>query len=108
MRKIIMAMAVMTAISFSAELPICEEFVGEENVQCVSGEKQAVIITTHKDGTKTYEFFSEGKKAYIEVGENKIYASSGMRHLAVASIPTEDVERYVSEVFDAVVEDIGF
>lgn len=108
MRKILFTIAVMATFCFSANLPICEEFNGEKNVQCVSGEKQAVIITTHEDGSKTYEFFVGDKKAYIELGENTIYASSGLRTLDVAKIPSEDVEKYVSEVFGAVVDDIGF
>lgn len=107
MRKLFVTLAVLANFSL-AELPICAEFQGEKNVQCVSGKNQAVIITTHADSTKTYEFFVGNKKAYIELGENKIYASSGLRHLDVAKIPAEDTERYISEVFDSVIEDIGF
>jgi len=108
MRKLFVTIALMATFTFSANLPICEEFKGEKNVKCIKGEKQAVIITTHADGSKTYEFFVGDKKAYIELGENKIYASSGLRHLNVAKIPAEDTERYISEVFDSVIEDIGF
>lgn len=108
MRKLLFTIAILATFTFSANLPICEEFKGEKNITCLKGEKQAVIITTHADGSKTYEFFVGDKKAYIELGESKIYASSGLRHMDVAKIPAEDVERYVRDVFESVVEDIGF
>lgn len=108
MRKILLAIALMAISAFAVDLPICEEFNLEFGVDCVATETQAVIITYHEDGSRTYEYYANGQKAYLEVGENKIYASSGKRTLAVNNIPSDDKDGYITEVFNAVLEDIDF
>ena len=87
MRKFFVTLAVLANFSL-AELPICAEFQGEKNVQCVSGKNQAVIITTHADSTKTYEFFVGNKKAYI--------LNYGVKNFAYISLRI--LRRYFSHV----------
>lgn len=110
MRKILFTIMVVAISAFAVDLPICEEFNLEFGVDCVATETQAVIITYHEDGSRSYEYFANGQKVYIELGENhnSIYANSGKRSLAVANIPSEDKEEYIRQVFDAVLTDIDY
>ncbi len=110
MRKILFTIMAVAISAFAVDLPICEEFNLEFGVDCVSTDKQAVIITYHEDGSRTYEYFNDGKKAYLELGanHNSIYANSGKRSLAVANIPSDDKEEYIRQVFDAVLTDIDY
>lgn len=108
--KLFFTIMAIATYSFAVEPPICEEFNLEFGVDCVATEKQAVIITYHEDGSRTYEYFNDGKKAYLELGanHNSIYANSGKRSLAVANIPSDDKEEYIRQVFDAVLTDIDY
>lgn len=106
--SILAGIALLTGSVMAAELPVCEEFAGEEAVHCVSGNDFAVITTKSPEGT-TYEFFQGSRKAYVEVSaDGRLYASSGSRRLQVATIPAEDRGEYVWEVVKAVTGDIGF
>ena len=94
--------------AFSAELPICEEFAGEENISCVAGDSLAVITSRSPEG-RTYEFYSGDRKAYLELSaDGAILASSGVRALELPGIPTDSTERYISEVLDAILDDIAW
>lgn len=109
MRNIaVIAGIVMMGTAMGAELPICEEFTGEESVHCVRGDDFAVVTTKSPEGT-TYEFYQGSRKAYVEVGnDGSMFASSGIRKIDVAMIPAEDRGGYVWEVVKAVTADIGF
>lgn len=102
MRKLFLTILTLSIFSFSHELPICEEYESEPNIKCISSDKQAVIITTHLDGSRTYEYFSNNKKIYLEYGENYVLASNGIKTLNVSPIPTEkdDIDRYITEVYE--------
>lgn len=108
--KLFFTIMAIATYSFAVDLPICEEFNLEFGVDCVATETQAVIITYHEDGSRTYEFYANGQKVYIELGENSnsIYANSGKRSLAVNTIPSDDKEEYIRAVFDAVLDDINY
>ena len=100
---IIIGIAAMAA--FAHDMPICEECAGEQHIQCVSTDKAAVIISTFNDSVQ-YEFFtSDGHKGYIYI-DGGVIASTAKRHLKVASIPAENADEYVQEVFNAVMDDI--
>ena len=100
---IIIGIAAMAAIAH--EMPICEEFAGENHIQCVSTDKAAVVISTFNDSVQ-YEFFtSDGHKGYIYL-DGGVIASTAKHHLKVASIPAENADEYVQEVFNAVMDDI--
>lgn len=91
-----------------AELPVCEEFEGEENINCVRGDSSAVITSMSATG-RSLEFFIGGRKAYLEISnDGRIVASSGIRILDVARIPAEDTEKYISEVLESLMEDIAW
>lgn len=107
-KKVLLSVAVAVAVSFGAEMPICEEFEGENNITCVATDRQAVIITTHADGSKSYEFFKDGRKIYLETDFKGIYAQSPSRKLELAQIPTENTDSYVSEVLFGLLDDIEF
>lgn len=110
MRKILLTIALMAISAFAVEPPICAEFENEFGIECVEGDTHAVIITYGEKGSRTYEYFANGKKVYIELGanHNSIYANSGKRSLAVANIPSDDKEEYIRQVFDAVLTDIDY
>lgn len=106
--SVLAGIALLGGAAMAAELPVCEEFAGEEAVHCVRGEEFAVITTKTPEGT-TYEFFQGSRKAYVEVSaDGRLYASSGSRRLQVAAIPAENTGDYVWEVVKAVTGDIGF
>lgn len=100
MRKLMFTLLATSIFSFSHELPICEEFSQEKNITCITGDKNAVIITSHKDGTKTFEYFIKGKKVYIEYNNQYVLASNGTTKLEVNKIPSEDTDRYINDVFE--------
>lgn len=98
----------LAVAGFCAELPICEEFTGESNIQCVAGDSVAVITSRSETG-RSYEFFSGSRKAYLEVSaDGAILASSGIRTLNIDSIPAKDTDRYISEVLDGILADIAW
>ena len=91
-----------------AELPVCEEFAGDENITCVRGDSSAVIASMTEEG-KSLEFWRGDRKAYMEVSKDgHVYASSGWRHLEVMAIPAEDAERYLAEVLESLMDDIAW
>lgn len=94
----------------AAEFPICEEFNGETAVSCVSTAGKAIIATAEQDGRKTYEFFTEKGKAFVEFAQDGIYAVTAKRKLALDSLPvTGDAKAiYENEVIGAVLDDIGW
>lgn len=108
MRKILFTLSALAfaVIVHSHELPICEEFQGEHNITCVVGDHDAVITTMHSDGSRTYEFWHNGAKIYMEYDNNSILAVSPKRKMEVAKIPAENAEQYVSEVLDALLDDL--
>lgn len=107
MRNLPIIIGIAAVAAFAGQpLPICEEFQGEEHIQCVSTEKAAVIISNFTDGSVQYEFYTaEGGKGYIYL-DGGVYASTAKRHLKVASIPSDNADEYIREVFDAVMTDI--
>lgn len=108
MRHIPVIIGISCAVCFGAELPVCEEFNGEENIVCVSGDSTAVITSVSVTG-RSYEFFVKDKKAYLEISEDGgLVASSGIRALDVARIPADDPDRYISEVIDGLMDDIAW
>lgn len=107
-KKIMLSVSVAVAVAVGAEMPICEEFEGEPNITCVATDRQAVIITTHADGSKSYEFYKDSKKVYLETDFKGIYAQSPSRKLELAQIPTENTDGYISEVLFGLLDDIEF
>lgn len=107
MNKIFAIIGMAAVGAMAADLPICEEFNGESNVECVAGETSAVIISHFTDGSVAYEFFTAKGKGYVQI-DGGIFARSAKRALDVANIPAEDKERYIAEVFDAVMDDIAW
>jgi len=108
MRKFLLTIIALGASAFSSELPICEEFTGEQNVSCVAGDSTALIITAHADGSKTYEFYKGDRKMYLEYGENYVLASNGRKTLNIDHIPNENTEFYIDELMFGLIEDIDF
>ena len=106
MRKILFTITALACAVFSHDLPICEEFIGEPQITCIRGDHDAVITVLHADGSRTYEFWHNNKKIYMEYGNNSILAVSPKRKMNVAHIPAEDVDQYVSEVLDALLDDL--
>ena len=108
MRKILFTLSVLAfaVLAHSHELPICEEFSNEPNITCVVGDNDAVITALHADGSRTYEFFHNGHKIYMEYSEKSILAVSPKRKMEVAHIPAENVDQYISEVLDALLDDL--
>ena len=105
MRHLPVIIGIAAACAFSAELPICEEFAGENHIQCVSTDKAAVVISTFSDAVQ-YEFYAaDGRKGYIYL-DGGVIANTWKRHLKVASIPAENKDEYIREVFNAVMDDI--
>ena len=106
MRHLPVIIGIAAACSaFAAELPICEEFAGENHIQCVSTDKAAVVISTFADAVQ-YEFYAaDGRKGYIYL-DGGVIANTAQRHLQVATIPAENKDEYVQEVFNAVMDDI--
>lgn len=109
MRNIAVTAGLMlTVCAMGAELPVCEEFAGEENISCVRSGDMAVISSLTPTG-RSIEFFKGDRKGYMEISnDGSVLASSGIRLLSVERIPSEDTERYLSELMDSIVEDIGF
>jgi len=104
---VIAGLALATS-AFCTETPICEEFSGESNVECVSNDSIAVITSRSPSG-RTYEFYNGNRKAYLEVSaDGSIYASTGVRKLSLPSIPTDSTERYVSDLLDAILDEIAW
>ncbi len=108
MRKQILTILALGSMTLANDLPICEEFEGENNVSCVAGETQAVIISYHKDGSRTYEFFKGDRKIYMEYGDKYVYASDGRRKLELDTIPSADKIAYIDELFFGLIESIDF
>lgn len=106
MRKLFLTISVLACAVFSHDLPICEEFIGEQHITCIRGDHDAVITVLHADGSRTYEFWHNNKKIYMEYSEKSILAVSPKRKMNVAHIPAEDVDQYVSEVLDALLDDL--
>ena len=106
MRNLPVILGIAAAAAFAEQLPICEEFAGEDHIQCVSTDRAAVIISTFEDGSVQYEFYTtDGGKGYIYI-DGGVYASTAKRHLKVAAIPAENKDEYIREVFNAVTDDI--
>ena len=108
MRKTFLTIAILAAFAVSAELPICDEFNNEPQISCVAGEKQAVIISYHKDGSRTYEFFKGDRKIYMEYGDKYVYASDGRRKIELDTIPSSDKIAYIDELMFGLIESIDF
>lgn len=108
MRKLFLTIIALSAFALANDLPICEEYEGEKNISCVAGETQAVIISYHKDGSRTYEFFKGDKKVYLEYGDKYVYASDGRRKLELDSIPSNNKTAYIDELFFGLIESIDF
>ncbi len=108
MRKLFLTIIALGAFAFGSELPICDEFNNEPHISCVAGEKQAVIISYHKDGSRTYEFFKGDKKVYLEYGDKFVYASDGRRKIELDSIPSNNKTAYIDELFFGLIESIDF
>ena len=95
-------------LSMGADMPVCEEFEGEENVSCVQSGDVAVITSMSESG-KSYEIYKAGRKAYLEVStDGSFYASSGLRHISLPKVPAEDTERYMAELFESLLDDIAY
>jgi hypothetical protein len=104
-RNLPIIIGISTMVAFAHEMPICEEFIGEEHIQCVATDKAAVIISTFNDSVQ-YEFYTDdGHKGYIYF-DGGVVANTSKRHLKVATIPTENADEYVQEVFNVVMDDI--
>lgn len=98
----------LAVAGFCAETPICEEFSGESNISCVASDSIAVITSRSATG-RSYEFFNGSRKAYLELStDGAILASSGIRTLNLPEIPTDDTERYISEVIAGILDDISW
>ena len=54
---IIIGIAAMAA--FAHDMPICEEFAGEQHIQCVATDKAAVVISTFNDRLEAYAIQSD-------------------------------------------------
>lgn len=108
MRKIIFTICAITAMAMGADMPICEEYEDEPNVSCVAGDRQAVIITYHADGSRSYEYFKDNRKIYLEYGENYVYASDGKRKIDVSPIPSNDHVAYIDEIFYGLIDSLDF
>ena len=108
MRKLFLTITLLAAFAVSAELPICEEFEGEQNISCVAGDNTALIITYHADKSRTYEFFKGDKKVYLEYGDKFVYASDGRRKLELDTIPSSDKIAYIDELMFGLIESIDF
>ena len=80
----------------------------DPKVACVAGEKQAVIISYHKDGSRTYEFFKGDRKIYMETNQTYVFASDGRRKIELDSIPSSDKIAYIDELFFGLIESIDF
>ena len=108
MCKFFLTISVLACAVFSHahDLPICEEFKNEPNITCIRGDHDAVITVLHADGSRTYEFWHNGKKIYMEYGNNSILAVSPKRKMNLAHIPADDADQYVSEVLDALLDDL--
>ena len=109
MRNIaVMAGLMLSVCAMGAELPVCEEFAGDENITCVRSDSAAVISSLTEEG-RSIEFYRGDRKAYMEVSnDGRVYASSGWRHLEVMAIPAEDTEKYLSEVLESLMDDIAW
>lgn len=105
MRNLPIIIGIAAMAAFAHEMPICEEFIGERHIQCVSTDKAAVVISTFNESVQ-YEFYTaDGHKGYIYL-DGGVVANTGKRHLNVATIPAENVDEYVQAVIDAVMDDI--
>ena len=105
MRNLPVIIGIVAACAFADELPICEEFHGEEHIRCVSTDEGAVVISNFADAVQ-YEFYAaDGRKGYIYL-DGGVIANTARRHLKVASIPAENKDAYIREVFNAVMADI--
>ncbi len=105
MRNLPIIIGIAAMAAFAHDMPICEEFAGEQHIQCVVTDKAAVVISTFNDSVQ-YEFYTaDGHKGYIYL-DGGVVASTSKRHLNVATIPAEDADEYVREVFNAVMDDI--
>ena len=108
MRKMLFTILTLGALAFGADMPICEEYEGEPNVSCVTGDNRAVLITQHADGSRTLEYFKDNRKIYLEIGENYVYASDGTRKIDVSPIPSSDHVAYIDELFYGLIDTLEF
>lgn len=108
MRKLFLTLFVLGSMALANDLPICEEYANETNVSCVAGESQALIITYHVDGSRSYEFYKNDRKIYLEYGENYVFASNGKRTLELDSIPSDNKVAYIDELMFGLIESIDF
>lgn len=108
MRKTFLTIAILAAFAVSTELPICEEFANETNVSCVAGDSTALIISVHADGSKSYEFYKNDKKVYLEYGESYVLASNGRKTLNIDHIPNANTEFYINELLFGLIDELDF
>jgi len=108
MRKQILTLLAFGSMALANDLPICEEYEGEQNISCVAGDSQAVIISYHKDGSRSYEFFKGDRKIYMETNQTYVFASDGRRNLDLDSIPSNNKTAYIDELFFGLIESIDF
>jgi hypothetical protein len=105
MRNLPIVIGIVEACVFADQLPVCEEFAGEEHIQCVSTDRAAVIISRFDDSVQ-YEFYTaDGHKGYIYL-DGGVTVNTAKRHMDIAAIPADDKDEYVREVFNAVMDDI--
>lgn len=108
MRKTFLTIIALSAFALANDLPICEEFEGEQNISCVAGENTAVIISYHSDGGRSYEFYKNDRKIYMETNQTYVFASDGRRKIELDSIPSSDKIAYIDELFFGLIESIDF
>lgn len=108
MRKQILTILALGSMAFANDLPICEEFANETNVSCVAGDSTALIISVHADGSKSYEFYKNDKKVYLEYGESYVLVSNGRKTLNLDHIPNANTEIYINELLFGLIDEIDF
>lgn len=108
MRKQILTILTLGSMALANDLPICEEFQNEPQISCVAGENTAVIISYHSDGGRSYEFYKNDRKIYMETNQTYVFASDGRRKIELDSIPSMDKTAYLDELFFGLIESIDF
>ena len=108
MRKLFLTIIALGAFAFGSELPICDEFNNEPQISCVAGDNTALIITYHADKSRTYEFYKNDRKVFLEYGENFVYASDGRRKIELDTIPNADKTAYIDDLMFGLIESIDF
>ena len=108
MRKQILTFFALGSMALANDLPICEEFNNEPQISCVAGDNTALIITYHADKSRTYEFYKNDRKVFLEYGENFVYASDGRRKIELDTIPNADKTAYIDDLMFGLIESIDF